>query len=596
MYSIYLFLLGSAIVSNSILMYLLFRYGHKNTAIKSFFVFLLLINIWIAPKFITNAFHAQGSLFEILSRVSALGYVFVPVVFIIFALSYGVYFKLFESMAFWILLFIPAIIFLFLSWTTNDIGVHDFSTATLYPWGYETPTGRYYSLYVFWVDTLSLIAIGVLVRFYRSIQDQVKKKQAFFVILSIIIPLVIGTITNGVLPLLDIFIFPMGIVLANIMSIIIVYAIFKYGLFVVRPLDILSSINHAIITIDNRGNIQQMNPFAEKILHVKLSSVIGSDLKDILHIKNKNRKNNQFNNLLRQVLNNGKSKTFNTYSIMNKKRMVFPFSISITPIYADDVIVGANIFMRDTQKETKREKQKEDFFSILSHELKTPVTSLKLYNQMLLDKNSDTNESQRAILLKMASQIDNINRLNKDFYELVTVQSGKLQTEKEYFGMDDFVQSIIETMKITYKNRYIQLQGRTECVVLADKGRIEQVLINLINNAIKYSKARDKILITLSADESNVEVGVKDFGYGIRAEHQKKIFERFYRIDTASRKRRGLGIGLFIASTIVKVHGGKIWVESEEGKGSTFYFTLPHSRLAGGKNINLSGDYQLSYQ
>lgn len=585
MYVAYLLLLGFGIIVNSYLIILLYGNRQKNFTVVSLMLLLIQVNIWFIPKVLTNLMHAQGHLFETLSRISALGYIFVPVTFLIFCLLYGLHYKIFQYIYFWILLLIPPLIFLYLSWTSNTVGVHEASLATFYPWGYETPTGPLWSIYMFWYDSIMLVAIGLLVYNYHTLVDHIRKRQSFYIILAVVIPLLVATITTGVLPLFNIFVFPVGLILAFMMTIIGVTIIYHYGLFEVTPFAILSSLNHVIITVDNHGNVLQMNPYSEELLQVKLPHIVGKPLEKYLLVKDKkNKASNIFRDLVSPVISKGKSKIVDTYSILNKNKQLFATSASITPIFSeDDGVVGANIFLRDNRQELEREKQKNDYFSILSHELKTPITSIKAYTELLLKVMPQQNEKNRQYVKKIDHNLNRLTRLINDSLELSRLTSGKFNINRQFFEIDEFIRGIVETLTLNYKDRALRIHGEGKCVVFADKDRIEQVIINFITNAIKFSAEDKEIIIHLYSDAKNITIGVQDFGRGIDTKYHKRIFDRFYQVDSSNNSNKGgLGIGLYIAGVIIKAHGGKIWVESQIGKGSTFYFSLPTSHLENG--------------
>jgi PAS domain S-box-containing protein len=576
-YSLYLVLLGVAIVSNTLLIFILFQ-RQRNIAGVLLTILLMLLNIWFLPKLITNAIHAQGITFELLSRIAALGYIFVPVAFLTFALANGPYKNFLLKYLYWSFALIPTILFLFLSWTTNLIGIHDYHQAHLYFWGYETPTGAWWLYYTIWFDIMVLTGLGILIRNYVLLEDGIKKRQALYVILIASCPFVIGTITLAILPMFDIFVMPVGVILLNMLVITGICILYKFELFVVTPFKVLSSLNYAIITVDKYGSILQMNPYSEKLVRAKASQVLGKNVNQILSLNpSTGKKSNQLKQLLNPVLDKGRSMTFDSYTVVNMKRKAFPSTISITPIYENTEIIGANIFMRDSKKEKERERKKDDFLSMLAHELKTPITSLKMYNQLLFkSNNADVNE-QKQISLRMEREINRLVKLIQDSFDLAQLQSGKLRLDREFFGIDDFISHITQTLNVTYPDRRITIASFTNSVVFADKGKIEQVIINLINNAIRFSQASKPIIVHLKADNTSIIIGIQDFGKGITLKYQKKIFEQFFQIDNKLTHKTGLGIGLFIATSIVKAHDGKMWVDSQVGKGSTFYFSLPKS-------------------
>jgi PAS domain S-box-containing protein len=576
MYFTYLFLLGLAVFCNAALIILLYHRSQRNITIVSIIILLIPVDIWFLPKFITNGFHAEGYWFETLSRIAALGYIFVPVAFLIFSLSYGKYFKPLYYISFWVLLLLPPIIFLYLSWTSDLVGVHSAALSKLYPWGYETPTGQLWPIYMIWFDSVIILAIGILIYHYRHLEDNVKKRQSYFIIHAATIPLILDTITIGILPYFNIFVFPVGVIVLNIMTFVGVYAIYIYGWFMVTPKAVLASLNQAIITVDNKGTIIQINPFSEKLLGVTTSQVVGQDLEKVLLVQStqENHQSFQFSSLLKPVFSKGKSLTIDAYSIVNPRNQVFPSAISITPIFAKKEIIGANIFLIDTTKVRESEKQKEDWFSMLSHELKAPLSTIKAYNQLLSVKiNGD--EQTHNLINNMEDQIGKLEELVKDFFELSRLQSGNIKIDREYLEFDLLIRRLVKNMQITYPHRRFTLKGRTESIIFADNNSIEQIITNFITNAIKYSPDNKKIEIEIQADVKAVTCGVRDFGKGIPTNFKKRIFDPFYRIKKNTNGKSGLGIGLFIASNIAKAHDGKVWVDSIEGEGSIFYFSMP---------------------
>lgn len=230
-------------------------------------------------------------------------------------------------------------------------------------------------------------------------------------------------------------------------------------------------------------------------------------------------------------------------------------------------------------EELKRsEQRKDEFVSMASHELKTPVSALKGYTQVLEKRLSSKGDSDTAVFLtKMNDQIDRLGRLVNDLLDVSRMQAGKLELKKERFSISQLIQEIVENNPNVVKNHKVILKSsRKNLSAFGDKGRIEQVLINLLSNAVKYSPQGKEIIIRASNGGGNVQVSVQDFGIGIERVHQKKIFSRFYRVEGLDEKNYpGIGVGLHIASEIIKRHGGEIGVESDKGKGSTFFFRLP---------------------
>lgn len=237
-------------------------------------------------------------------------------------------------------------------------------------------------------------------------------------------------------------------------------------------------------------------------------------------------------------------------------------------------MVGVNI---DITERKALERQKDDFLGIASHELKTPVTSIKAYGQVLeliFRKKGDIKAAEQ--LSKMDAQVDKLSNLIGDLLDVTKIQSGRLQFHEEYFDFNELVDEIIEEMQHTSENHEIVKKLDKSKSVFGDRDRIGQVLTNLITNAIKYSPHANKIVVKTKLNKEFVELSVQDFGVGIPKEKQEKVFEQFFRVSGPKQDTfPGLGLGLYISSEIIKREGGRIWVESAEGKGSTFCFCLP---------------------
>jgi hypothetical protein len=248
------------------------------------------------------------------------------------------------------------------------------------------------------------------------------------------------------------------------------------------------------------------------------------------------------------------------------------------PQYRSDGIfsgyIGACI---DITAQKHLQKQKDDFIGIASHELKTPVTSLKAYTQVLekmLYKKGDTKEA--AMIGRMDGQINRLTNLIGDLLDVTKINSGKLQFNDNEFDFISMVKEIIEDIQRTTDKFTLIEKYNDNAIVYGDKERIGQVISNLISNAIKYSPDKNEILIHTFLKDNEIKLCVQDFGIGIPQDKLEKVFEQFYRvIGDMQHTFPGLGLGLYISSEIIKRGGGRIWVNSREGEGSTFCFALP---------------------
>jgi signal transduction histidine kinase len=221
-------------------------------------------------------------------------------------------------------------------------------------------------------------------------------------------------------------------------------------------------------------------------------------------------------------------------------------------------------------------RQKDEFMAIASHELKTPVTSIKLYAQLLHRRFAKLKDEKSAESIeKIDGQINKLVNLINDLLDVTKIEEGKLQFNMADFDMNQLIHELVSEMQLMTKHKII-VELNQENIVSADRERIGQVLTNFISNAAKYSPNAKKIIVKASQDTKKVVVSVTDFGMGLTPKEQAIVFERFNRAgQDGPGGMPGLGLGLYISKEIITRHKGEIWVESKKGKGSTFYFSLP---------------------
>ena len=242
----------------------------------------------------------------------------------------------------------------------------------------------------------------------------------------------------------------------------------------------------------------------------------------------------------------------------------------------------ALVFLLDNSARKALEQRKDEFISMASHELKTPLTALKMQTSLLKRKLAKQVSYDPVVAISQTeAQVNKLTWLVGELLDVSKIQMDRLDYAEETVDLDALLQEVTETIQLTSTTHTIVIHGATQSCMVGDKERLEQVFINLINNAIKYSPQADTVEINLSASAKTATINVHDYGIGIPKAQREKIFERFYRAVTPDQKAfPGLGMGLYITAEIVKRHGGTIQVESDEGKGSTFQVTLPTIKQA----------------
>ncbi|MGI8581969.1 MAG: PAS domain-containing protein [Chitinophagaceae bacterium] len=266
------------------------------------------------------------------------------------------------------------------------------------------------------------------------------------------------------------------------------------------------------------------------------------------------------------------------FPIRGADKMFRPFLTRVIPVRDNEGKIirwlGTNT---DITKQKEMEQMKDDFLSMASHELKTPVTTIKAYGQIaesMLEKKGDVQTLE--IIKKMSTQVNRLTTLIDDLLDITKMQKGKLIYDETFFDFNDLVKEMIDDMQTTSVTHQIKSDLDSTAEIYADKNKLSQVIDNLISNAIKYSPKANSIIVSTQLKNDGVVLCVQDFGIGISAHDQKHVFEQFFRVNRDNQSTfPGMGIGLYICSEIITSVSGKIWIESVVGKGSVFYIWLP---------------------
>lgn len=268
--------------------------------------------------------------------------------------------------------------------------------------------------------------------------------------------------------------------------------------------------------------------------------------------------------------------------IGNKLMLLNAHRVELEGKYKDRILLA----IEDITERRAIEQRKDDFLSIASHELKTPLTTVLGYVQMLerlMPENSS--DKFKSVVAKTAVYVDRLNQLVGELLDMSRIQTGNIELHRSSFDFDKMVLDTIEGLQTATPNYHLTVSGKVETEYNGDESHLVQVLTNLVSNAIKYSPEGSNVEVFVSKVSNFIKLSVRDHGMGIKNDELKKIFARFYRVRETQKHYPGMGIGLYICDQIIKNHGGTLWAESEVGKGSVFSFTLPVE-----EKVNEKGD------
>jgi two-component system, OmpR family, phosphate regulon sensor histidine kinase PhoR len=257
------------------------------------------------------------------------------------------------------------------------------------------------------------------------------------------------------------------------------------------------------------------------------------------------------------------------------------FSVSTSPIMVDEVVNAIGVFTDITQLE-HLESVRQEFLSNVSHELRTPLTSIIAFVETLEDGAIEDTENNYRFLGVIRKNAERMNHLIADISELTSIEAGKILIHSRNFDLCELVNEVYTNVSVKAEKRNIRLRNNLSknTTIFADKVRFEQILTNLVDNAIKFSHEESTVSISYCEDEKQHFIKVEDTGEGIGSEHLERIFERFYRTDKArSREIGGTGLGLAIVKHLVRLHGGEISVKSTLGSGSCFTIEVPKKSI-----------------
>ena len=332
---------------------------------------------------------------------------------------------------------------------------------------------------------------------------------------------------------------------------------------------ILTSMVEGVIAIDKDARILSLNPTAREIFNIKEQDAEGRLFLEVI-------RNNDISEIIQRVLKNGEP-------VSSELSLVLPvqktFKINASAIFEESAVAGCVLVIHDITQTRRLERVRSDFVANVSHELKTPLTSIKGFVETLLEGAIDDKENNREFLRVIQEHTHRLENLINDLLDLASLEERGIVLNTQEFNIKELVDKVLADFEGQLKNKEIEAGNELpgNLIVKADKDRIEQVFTNLIDNAVKFNRSKGTIKIYAEETaDSKIKFTVKDTGFGIPVKDIPRIFERFYRVDKArSRGLGGTGLGLSIVKHIIELHKGSVGVESVEGLGSEFFFILP---------------------
>ncbi len=354
----------------------------------------------------------------------------------------------------------------------------------------------------------------------------------------------------------------------------------------------LGAIADSVVAVDRDRKVVIFNNAAQKVTGWDDTSAKGIYYNLIfkLHDQNDAELTPQTDPFM-QVMAASQSLTTDSYYMLDKNNRKIAFSIAIAPtLDAHGEVNGAIGIFHDISDQKALARERNEFISTASHEMRTPVAAIEGYLSMAMNPQLATIDPRAKSFVDKAHEASlHLGKLFRDLLSVTKIEDHRLTIKVAQFNLTDLLHNVINEMDIIARNKTITIEspfaataeGAAKVLVpayyvKADPDRIREVLNNLIDNAIKYSQPSGKVQVVITADQHFAQVRISDSGIGISPEDQKHLFQKFYRVNNSfTREVGGTGLGLYIARNLIELFGGKIWLESEEGKGSSFYFTLP---------------------
>ncbi|MEO6730262.1 MAG: PAS domain-containing sensor histidine kinase [Ferruginibacter sp.] len=336
--------------------------------------------------------------------------------------------------------------------------------------------------------------------------------------------------------------------------------------------NILSSIEDIVIVLTKKLKIIKVNNAFYHLFSYSAEEVIKMDFYKLMrpHVVN-----NELFEKIQQVLDTKEGFTNHAFEIEVASGEKKVFDISCSTMEEAGTHKNILVVAHDITIQKQAEKEREDIIGFVAHELRNPLSNIVLCNEMMSQLINDNQHHEIADYLQRSK--NNVMRLNKmigELYDATKFNAGHFRLEKSVFDFEQMIEEALDTIEVLQPDYTIQVEGECPVPVYGDRYRLIQVVTNYLSNGIKYSNGHTIVTIRMRLENNNVTVSVKDYGLGIAPQHLPHIFSRFFRTEK-TKNLEGIGLGLYLCRRIIEAHDGKVWAESEEGKGSTFFFSIP---------------------
>lgn len=348
---------------------------------------------------------------------------------------------------------------------------------------------------------------------------------------------------------------------------------------------LFTSIGDGAIATDEFGKITRVNVVAQKLLGYKESELVGSWFpKKIAALSLDGSPINLIDRPITKAFLTGHSISEKIYYI-RKNGQKIPVAVSISPIILNGRPIGAIELVRDITLEEEIDRMKSEFISLASHQLRTPLSAIKTYSHMIIDGYmGEITPAQKKSLRTIIGATNRMNELISTLLNITRIESGTISVSPKLVHVDKIAEEVLKELSLMAADKDITVtltkKGAAKCTAKTDTLILKEIISNLVSNAIKYTPEEGSVQLTVKSQAKDILVSVTDTGWGIPKPAQEQIFSKFFRAhNIVKRETTGTGLGLYLVKGLLDRLGGSIWFKSDEGKGTTFYFTIPKSRV-----------------